>query len=369
MKTGTPPRVDGRSLNYDRMEVQPGDENPGKFSYTDTPPLQRRTLLLEYLHQQTGTRYPPHGFRQVAHVQRAASAGSDRATAPALKIKLTVSVKKMVTSFLWNRKDGTPCEIYVNGFSSSLPEDVQFKALRLIPGFENVKMFRPGYAIEYDYFPPTQLDVTLETQAGKEPASSPDKSTAPTGYEEASLPGLMAGINAALAVKEEEPLILKRSEAYIGVLIDDLVNKGTRRALSNVHQPRRVPHSAPSGQRGYTSDAHRPSPRRQGLGCAHGPRAREQQAVKEIEHYFRNTSVTPDDINSYLSAVDSAPINQKQKLHSILLRPQTDIRGMAGAWPELAGVLNKYEDEFLELAEIAIKYEGYIKKKKNWWPR
>jgi tRNA uridine 5-carboxymethylaminomethyl modification enzyme len=363
MKTGTPPRVDGRSLNYDRMEVQPGDENPGKFSYTDTPPLQRQLCCWS-----TYTNKQVHDTLRTGFDKSPMFNGRIRGLGP----RYCPSIEDKIDRF--SEKDGhqlfvepegwDTVEIYVNGFSSSLPEDVQYKALRLIPGFEDVKMFRPGYAIEYDYFPPTQLEVTLETKLVKNLFFA-GQINGTTGYEEAACQGLMAGINAALAVKEQEPLVLKRSEAYIGVLIDDLVNKGTEEPyrMFTSRAEYRILLRQDNADMRLTPIAHRLGVRGADMRMER-VRAKEQ-AVAEIEHYFRNTSVTPDDINGYLAAVDSAPINQKQKLHSILLRPQTDIKGMADAWPELAGVLEKYEDEFLELAEIAIKYEGYIRKEEE----
>lgn len=363
MKTGTPPRVDGRSLNYDRMEVQPGDENPGKFSYTDTPPLQRQLCCWS-----TYTNKQVHDTLRTGFDKSPMFNGRIRGLGP----RYCPSIEDKIDRF--SEKDGhqlfvepegwDTVEIYVNGFSSSLPEDVQYRALRLIPGFEDVKMFRPGYAIEYDYFPPTQLEVTLETKLVKNLFFA-GQINGTTGYEEAACQGLMAGINAALAVKEQEPLVLKRSEAYIGVLIDDLVNKGTEEPyrMFTSRAEYRILLRQDNADMRLTPIAHRLGVRGADMRMER-VRAKER-AVAEIEHYFRNTSVTPDDINGYLAAVDSAPINQKQKLHSILLRPQTDIKGMADAWPELAGVLEKYEDEFLELAEIAIKYEGYIKKEEE----
>lgn len=363
MKTGTPPRVDGRSLHYDRMAVQPGDDPPGRFSYTDTPVLTDQLCCWS-----TYTNQKVHDTLRTGFDKSPMFNGRIQGLGP----RYCPSIEDKIDRF--SEKDGhqlfvepegrDTVEIYVNGFSSSLPEDVQFKALRLIPGFEDVKMFRPGYAIEYDYFPPTQLDLTLETKLVKNLFFA-GQINGTTGYEEAACQGLMAGFNAALAVKEEAPLILKRSEAYIGVLIDDLVNKGTQEPyrMFTSRAEYRILLRQDNADLRLTPIAHR-------LGVR-GAEARMErvraktEAFAEIETRFRETSVTPEEMNSYLTSVDSAPIHQKQKLHNILLRPQTDIVGMASVLPELAHFLGRYEPEFIELAEIGMKYEGYIRKEEE----
>lgn len=225
MKTGTPPRLDGRSLNYNNMEEQPGDENPGKFSYSDTPAIKNQipchiTYTNDKVHEVLKT-----GFAQSPMFQGRIQGRGPR-YCPSIEDKIERFADKERHQLFVEPEGRNTIEIYVNGFSSSLPEDVQYKALKMIPGFEDVKMFRPGYAIEYDYFPPTQLKMSLETHliAGLYFAGQINGTT---GYEEAACQGMMAGINAALAVQERDPFILGRSEAYIGVLIDDLINKGT----------------------------------------------------------------------------------------------------------------------------------------------
>lgn len=363
MKTGTPPRIDGRSLNYEAMEEQPGDENPGRFSYTDTPALTNQLCCWS-----TYTNQKVHDVLRTGFDKSPMFTGRIQGLGP----RYCPSIEDKIDRF--SEKDGhqlfvepegrDTVEIYVNGFSSSLPEDVQFKALRLIPGFENVKMFRPGYAIEYDYFPPTQLDLTLETKLVKNLFFA-GQINGTTGYEEAACQGLMAGMNAALAVKEAAPLVLKRSEAYIGVLIDDLVNKGTQEPyrMFTSRAEYRILLRQDNADLRLTPIAHRLGVR--GADVRMDRVNAKVQACADIEQYFKNTSVLPDDVNAYLNSVDSALINQKQKLHNILLRPQTDINGLAAGLPELAGFLNRFDAEIITLAETAMKYEGYIKKEEE----
>jgi tRNA uridine 5-carboxymethylaminomethyl modification enzyme len=256
------------------------------------------------------------------------------------------------------------CEVYINGFSSSLPEDVQYKALRAIPGLENVKMFRPGYAIEYDYFPPTQLQTTLETNRIKNLFFA-GQINGTTGYEEAACQGLMAGLNAALAVRDEAPLVLKRSEAYIGVLIDDLVNKGTEEPyrMFTSRAEYRILLRQDNADLRLSPIAHR-------LGLRGAEQRMEkvrtkERAATEIATFFQNASVAPDEVNGYLASVQSAPIAQKLKLYNILLRPQVNIGGLVQALPELQRFMAPFEQEFVELAEINIKYDGYIRKEQE----
>lgn len=363
MKTGTPPRIDGRSLDYSKMEIQDGDNPPGKFSYTQTPPLQNQLCCWS-----TYTNQKVHDTLRTGFDKSPMFSGRIQGVGP----RYCPSIEDKIDRFsdkerhqLFIEPEGRDTvEIYINGFSSSLPEDVQFKALRLIPGLENAKMFRPGYAIEYDYFPPTQLQPTLETHLVKNLFFA-GQINGTTGYEEAACQGMMAGLNAALAVKEEAPLVLKRSEAYIGVLIDDLVNKGTEEPyrMFTSRAEYRILLRQDNADLRLTPLAHK-------LGIqgsdARMERVRAKvQAVAEIEHFFKNASVQPDELNGYLQSVDSAPIGQKSKLQNVLLRPQVDIQGLSQALPELARFLGAYEQEFIEMAEINIKYDGYIKKEEE----
>ena len=363
MKTGTPPRLDGRSLDYSKMEVQDGDNPPGKFSYTNTPALENQlccwsTYTNQKVHDTLRT-----GFDK-SPMFNGRIQGLGPRYCPSIEDKIDRFSDKDRHQLFVEPEGRDTVEIYLNGFSSSLPEDVQYKALRLVPGLENAKMFRPGYAIEYDYFPPTQLQTTLETNLVKNLFFA-GQINGTTGYEEAACQGLMAGLNAALAAKNEAPLVLKRSEAYIGVLIDDLVNKGTE-------EPYRMFTSRAEYRillRQDNADL-RLTPIAQRIGLLGAEERMERvhaknQAVAEIDAFFRNASVNPNELNGYLQSVDSALIGQKTKLHNILLRPQVDIPGMAKVLPELASFLSTYDKEFVEMAEINIKYDGYIKKEEE----
>ena len=363
MKTGTPPRIDGRSLNWDVMEVQPGDDDPQKFSYTDTPKLEKqRPCHITYTNKEV------HEILKTGFDRSPMFNGRIRGVGP----RYCPSIEDKIDRFaqrdrhqLFVEPEGwNTVEIYVNGFSSSLPEDVQYKALRKIPGFENAKMFRPGYAIEYDYFPPTQLRVTLETRLIKNLFFA-GQINGTTGYEEAACQGLIAGINAHQAVKEKEPLVLKRSEAYIGVLIDDLVNKGTE-------EPYRM----------FTSRAeYRILLRQDNADIRLTPIAESLEMMNvedrlnrvndkikytnDIEQYFRSTSVSPDQVNGLLKSKNSTPLKQKVKLHGVLLRPNINTKALRKVLPQLDEYLHSFDDEFINLAEINMKYEGYIRKEQE----
>ncbi len=363
MKTGTPPRVDGRTIDFSKMELQPGDDPAGKFSYTDTPPLtEQMPCHITYTNQKV------HDILRTGFDQSPMFNGRIQGVGPrycpSIEDKIDRFSEKSSHQLFVEPEGRDTCEIYINGFSSSLPEDVQFKALRAIAGLENAKMFRPGYAIEYDYFPPTQLQVTLETNRVKNLFFA-GQINGTTGYEEAACQGLMAGLNAALAVHEQEPLVLKRSEAYIGVLIDDLVNKGTQEPyrMFTSRAEYRILLRQDNADLRLTPIAHR-------LGLEGADRRMDRVRAKEksaaeIAAFFQNASVAPDEVNGYLASVDSAPITQKLKLHNILLRPQVNIGSLARALPEVQRFLAPFDQEFVELAEINIKYDGYIRKEQD----
>ncbi|MFZ1751374.1 MAG: tRNA uridine-5-carboxymethylaminomethyl(34) synthesis enzyme MnmG [Saprospiraceae bacterium] len=363
MKTGTPPRIDGRSLDYSKMEVQLGDEKIGKFSYTDTPAIPRQL--------------PCHVVYTTEEVHETLREGFDRSPmfngrirglgpryCPSIEDKINRFADKDHHQLFVEPEGWNTCEIYVNGFSSSLPEDVQYKALRKVVGFENMKMFRPGYAIEYDYFPPTQLHMNLETKLVKNLFFA-GQINGTTGYEEAACQGLMAGINANLATTDNEPFILKRSEAYIGVLIDDLVNKGTE-------EPYRMFTSRAEYRillRQDNADI-RLTPLAYDLGM-HGLESRMERVAtkvnnaKNIERYFDDTSIDPELINPLLESIDSSLLKQKIKARSVVTRPNIGIADMRTVIGELDQYLDQYDDESIMIAEIGMKYEGYIRKEQE----
>ena len=363
MKTGTPPRVDGRSLDYSRMEVQDGDENPTGFSYTDTPKLTKQlpchiTYTSPEVHDILKT-----GFDQ-SPMFNGRIQGLGPRYCPSIEDKINRFADRDRHQLFIEPEGWETCEIYVNGFSSSLPEEVQFKALRKIEGFENVKMFRPGYAIEYDYFPPTQLKMSLETHLIKNLFFA-GQINGTTGYEEAACQGMMAGYNAHLAVKEEEPFILQRSDAYIGVLIDDLVNKGTE-------EPYRMFTSRAEYRillRQDNADLRlTPIAAKMGVMNMDDRMARVQEkeaATDKIKEYFVKNSAEPGLVNNYLETIGSAELKNKVKLGALLVRPHVAMDDLAKAVPTLGEFLDDFDQETLELAETNIKYESYILKERE----
>ncbi|MFZ4798269.1 MAG: tRNA uridine-5-carboxymethylaminomethyl(34) synthesis enzyme MnmG [Bacteroidia bacterium] len=359
MKTGTPPRVDGRTLKYDLMEKQEGDENPGKFSYTNTTAVVNQkpcwiTYTNEKVHEilRTGFDDSPMYAGRIK--------GLGPRYCPSIEDKINRFAERDRHQIFVEPEGWSTVEIYVNGFSTSLPDHIQLKAMKMIPGFENAKMFRPGYAIEYDYFPPTQLKLTLETHL-MENLYFAGQINGTTGYEEAACQGLMAGINAHNKINEKEDFILKRSEAYIGVLIDDLVNKGT-------DEPYRM----------FTSRAEYRILLRQDnadirltelgnkIGLASNKRLENvNQKIKnteEIVKFFKKTSVTPSEINPLLKEYNTTDIPQNYKLMQIITRPQLDINILNENIPLVNNFLKNYSEDNLLQAEILMKYEGYIEK-------
>jgi len=363
MKTGTPPRIDGRSLDWSKMEIQDGDEHPGRFSFTDTPEIKDQIPChISYTNKKV------HDILKTGFDRSPMFNGRIRGLGP----RYCPSIEDKIDRFserdrhqLFVEPEGRDtCEIYLNGFSSSLPEDVQYKALIQIPGFENAKMFRPGYAIEYDFFQPTQLQASLETHL-IDNLFFAGQINGTTGYEEAAAQGYIAGLNAHLKINEQEPLVLRRSDAYIGVLIDDLVNKGTKepyRMFTSRAEYRILLRQDNADQR-LT-----PIASRLGIENIDLRVARLNNKMKHIEklrRFFEQYGVTPAQINTYLEEKGSAPLKQQVKLISILSRPGVSIEGLKNHIPELAQALDKLDREIVDTAEIDIKYEGYIVKEKE----
>ena len=356
MKTGTPPRVDGRSIDYSKMEEQEGDANPGKFSYMNTPKLEsQRSCHITYTNPNVHNVLKT-GFEQspmfTGRIQ-----GLGPRYCPSIEDKIERFSERNRHQIFVEPEGWNTVEVYVNGFSTSLPEEVQHKALKLVPGFENVKIFRPGYAIEYDYFPPTQLKLTLETKL-VENLFFAGQINGTTGYEEAACQGLMAGINAHRKVNEIEEFTLGRSEAYIGVLIDDLVTKGT-------DEPYRMFTSRAEYRillRQDNADL-RLTEKSYAMGLATEERMKKvedkSEATKQVTTYLENESITPETINSTLETNNSSIIKQKTKLAKILSRPQIKIEDLLKIKP-IQRNLSKFKQEAVEQAEIQIKYTGYI---------
>ena len=359
MKTGTPPRIDGRSLDFSKMELQPGDDDPTHFSF-----LKRRKDLSEQL--------PCHIAYTNDDVHDVLRSGFDRSPmfngrirglgpryCPSIEDKIDRFADKNRHQLFVEPEGKKTIEIYLNGFSTSLPEEIQSKAMRLIPGFENAKMFRPGYAVEYDYFPPTQLKHSLETTS-VDALYFAGQINGTTGYEEAACQGLVAGINAARSTWNTGPISISRSDAYIGVLIDDLVTKGT-------DEPYRMFTSRAEYRILLRQDNadERMTPLGHEVGLASDERMRnlekKQASVKALRRALEKTSVSPEGANSYLETVGSTPLKQKVKAKQVLTRPHVNLNPLIAQVPELSH-LNDHVRDVVEQVEIQVKYEGYIEK-------
>ncbi|MCC7401517.1 MAG: tRNA uridine-5-carboxymethylaminomethyl(34) synthesis enzyme MnmG [Chitinophagaceae bacterium] len=362
LKTGTPPRVDGRSLDYSKMEEQPGDKEITGFSFLETSkPQNQRSCWITYTNKKV------HDILKTGFDKSPMFTGRIEGTGP----RYCPSIEDKINRFsdkerhqLFVEPEGwSTIEVYVNGFSTSLPEEVQYEAIRIIPGFENAKIFRPGYAIEYDYFPPTQLYYSLETRL-IENLFFAGQINGTTGYEEAACQGLIAGINAHQKINSLEPLILKRSDAYIGVLIDDLISKGTKepyRMFTSRAEFRTLLRQDNADLR-LTQLGYR-------LGLASQKRMEQARIKKEsvdrIKMVLETLTLEPEEINPYLEKINSSQIFEKQKVQKILLRPEIELIDLMLMCPRLENLLIGYKKEYLEQASIQIKYDVYIEKEKE----
>jgi tRNA uridine 5-carboxymethylaminomethyl modification enzyme len=364
MKTGTPPRVDGRSLDYSKMIEQPGDVIPEKFSYLESSKAltEQRSCWMTYTSPEVHDLLREGFDRSPMFNGRIKSIGPRYC--PSIEDKINRFADKDRHQLFVEPEGWNTCEMYVNGFSTSLPEEVQFNAMRSVAGFEKVKFFRPGYAIEYDYFPPTQLKHTLETKL-VDGLFFAGQINGTTGYEEAASQGLMAGINAALKVQEKEAFILKRNEAYIGVLIDDLITKGTE-------EPYRMFTSRAEYRTLLRQDNadFRLTPKGYALGLASEERLirmeKKLNQSNEMVNFFRETSLKPVEANPVLEAKGSAPMAQPDKMFKVFSRPQIDLEDILKFDKVAAFVAERNLDrEVVEQAEIQVKYSGYIEKEKN----
>lgn len=365
MKTGTPPRVDGRSLDYSKMEEQPGDENPSKFSFTDTKPLAvQRSCFITYTNPTTHELLR-EGFDRSPMFNGAIKSSGPR-YCPSIEDKINRFAERDRHQIFVEPEGWNTVEIYVNGFSTSLPEEVQYEAMKSIPGFERVKMFRPGYAIEYDYFPPTQLKHTLETKR-VENLFFAGQINGTTGYEEAACQGLMAGINAHMKVHHKPEFILSRSDAYIGVLIDDLITKGTKEPyrMFTSRAEYRILLRQDNADLRLTPIAHAI-----GLVDDLALRKVEQklEGTERLKKSLRKEGVAPNVANELLNRVGSSPIDQQVKLSSLITRPHVvmeDVLAISRETKILANELDSIHTDIISQTEIQLKYEGYISREED----
>ncbi|EKB60988.1 tRNA uridine-5-carboxymethylaminomethyl(34) synthesis enzyme MnmG [Bergeyella zoohelcum] len=361
MKTGTPVRVDGRTIDFSKMEEQKGDENPQKFSYLDTPKLtHQRSCYITYTNE-TVHDILREGFDRSPMFNGTIQSLGPR-YCPSIEDKINRFAERNRHQIFAEPEGWKTIEYYINGFSSSLPEDIQIKALRQIPGFENAKVFRPGYAIEYDYFPPTQLNHTLETKL-IENLYFAGQINGTTGYEEAGGQGIIAGINAHLKVHGKEPFVLSRDEAYIGVLIDDLITKGTEepyRMFTSRAEYRLLLRQDNADIR-LTEKSHK-------IGLATDERLKKVEEKihqsQELENFLRETSLKPHQINPILEEMESNPVDQAYRASQFLTRPNITLSTL-DKLEKIKEVSIQYSDEVREQAEINIKYKGYIEKEKE----
>jgi len=362
LKTGTPPRIDGRSLDYSKMEEQPGDDEVLGFSFLDIEkPKTQRSCWITYTNQSVHNILKSGFDRSPMFAGRIDGVGPRYC--PSIEDKINRFAERERHQLFVEPEGWNTVEIYLNGFSTSLPEETQYEALRNIPGFENARMFRPGYAIEYDFFPPTQLNYSLETKLIQNLFFA-GQINGTTGYEEAACQGLMAGINAHQRAKKLDPLILKRSDAYIGVLIDDLISKGTQepyRMFTSRAEFRTLLRQDNADLR-LTELSYR-------IGLASQERMdrvkNKRESVDKIKTVLKEMAIKPDEINGWFEKINSSPIVEKQKAQKILLRPDVELNEFAEAIPKLKEALSSFTKEAIEQAAIQVKYDVYIDKEKE----
>ena len=362
LKTGTPPRIDGRSLDYSKMEEQPGDTEHVGFSYLDIEkPKEQRSCWITYTNQKVHDILKTGFDRSPMFAGRIDGVGPRYC--PSIEDKINRFAERDRHQLFVEPEGWNTVEIYLNGFSTSLPEETQYEALRSIPGFEQARMFRPGYAIEYDFFPPTQLNYSLETKLVRHLFFA-GQINGTTGYEEAACQGLMAGINAHQAANQKEALILKRSDAYIGVLIDDLISKGTQepyRMFTSRAEFRTLLRQDNADLR-LTEISH-------ALGLASDERKNgvenKKSSVTEIKKLLKEMTVEPAEINSWFEKIGSSTISEKTRAEKILLRPSVELDELAEALPKLKSALTNYTASAIEQASIQVKYDVYIEKEKE----